>query len=664
MAGDAPRHAQHRLEPDPRPLPRAVRPWAFATARGIFSTPVLGGDETVYVGSADRQLLRARPDGTLRWRFRTGGIIDAAAALGRLRQARGLPDHDRLGRRDASTGCSADRRLSRTQRIVLAVPHPAAAGDRPARQLVGGQRRLRPRRRRYVGNTGGGAYSLTRTARSAGSTRARQLGLDRRRRSAPTATATGARSTSTPSRSTAHGQPRWQTFTPGYVTSSPALGSDGTVYVGSFDGRLYALDPQTGAASAGRSRPAPTSTASPALAEDPREHERDLHRLRRRLGLRAAPDRAPALALRHRRPGALLAGARPRADGDGRILYVGSSNGKLYALDAATGRRRWSFDTTPSDPALRDRNDLNGSPALGKRGVYIGGEHGRVWFVPYDYCLHNRDPRCDTQARARSSARTSIGSSPSPRAAPRVRPPQGLGPPADRDRDATHRPPRRDDGGRRDAAGRARVRAGERQAARSTSPHSYPATATTCSSARHGPARPKTRYRVSHPRRLARRGAPPTLRHADVGHDFGRARPSGRQVPLHVAEAHPAFSSSAGWRCPLPPLLPSVNQIGFDSYDMIAGTISRTKARRRRDGRVLLWVIGARRDRHGVLQPIPPATSSSRSRAPTGTTRLPWTRRASACSSASARSHSASSTSADRSLRIWPCSPGPASTRR
>ena len=43
---------------------------------------------------------------------------------------------------------------------------------------------------------------------------------------------------------------------------------------------------------------------------------------------------------------------------------------------------------------LADRNDLNGSPALGKRGVYIGGEHGRVWFVPYDYCRVDRDLRC------------------------------------------------------------------------------------------------------------------------------------------------------------------------------------------------------------------------------------------------------------------------------
>ena len=83
-------------------------------------------------------------------------------------------------------------------------------------------------------------------------------------------------------------------------------------------------------------------------------------------------------------------------NGDGEIVYVGSSNGKLYALDAATGTRRWSFDTTPKGAALRDRNDLNGSPALGKRGVYIGGEHGRVWFVPYDYCRKHDDARCDT----------------------------------------------------------------------------------------------------------------------------------------------------------------------------------------------------------------------------------------------------------------------------
>jgi hypothetical protein len=45
---------------------------------------------------------------------------------------------------------------------------------------------------------------------------------------------------------------------------------------------------------------------------------------------------------------------------------------------------------------------------------------------------------------------------------------------------------------------------------------------------------------------------------------------------------------------PMPAFLPSVNQIGFDSYDWIASTIARTRTR------VLLWVIGAYRDAQGV----------------------------------------------------------------
>ena len=61
---------------------RGGEPWRFRTARGIFSTPVIGGDGTVYVGSADHDFYALRPDGRLRWKLRTGGIIDAAAAIG------------------------------------------------------------------------------------------------------------------------------------------------------------------------------------------------------------------------------------------------------------------------------------------------------------------------------------------------------------------------------------------------------------------------------------------------------------------------------------------------------------------------------------------------------------------------------------------------------
>jgi outer membrane protein assembly factor BamB len=42
------------------------------------------------------------------------------------------------------------------------------------------------------------------------------------------------------------GNPIWEFKTGGYVTSSPAIGSDGTVYVGSTDHKLYAINGKSG----------------------------------------------------------------------------------------------------------------------------------------------------------------------------------------------------------------------------------------------------------------------------------------------------------------------------------------------------------------------------------------------------------------------------------
>ena len=174
-----------------------------------------------------------------------------------------------------------------------------------------------------------------------------------------------------------------------FVTSSPAIGRDGTVYIGSFDGALYALDPRTGEMR-WRFETDDHVYASPALG--PR-----LVYIASTDGSVYAVDHGGRLRWRYDTGDAVrsspVLGRAPR--GGGRILYVGSSDGSLYALDAETGRRRWSYDTTPRDPVLRDRNDLNGSPALGRRGVYIGGEHGLIVHVPYDWCLRHRDRRCD-----------------------------------------------------------------------------------------------------------------------------------------------------------------------------------------------------------------------------------------------------------------------------
>ena len=61
--------------------------------------------------------------------------------------------------------------------------------------------------------------------------------------------------------------------------------------------------------------------------------------------------------------------------------YFGGGDGRLYSVNP-DGTLRWSYQLITDD-----RNDLNGSPALGFDGIYIAGESGEMFQVPYDYPL-------------------------------------------------------------------------------------------------------------------------------------------------------------------------------------------------------------------------------------------------------------------------------------
>ncbi len=56
-------------------------PWAFRTGKGVFSTPVIDASGTIYVGSGDHYFYALHSDGTVKWKYKTGEIIDSAAAL-------------------------------------------------------------------------------------------------------------------------------------------------------------------------------------------------------------------------------------------------------------------------------------------------------------------------------------------------------------------------------------------------------------------------------------------------------------------------------------------------------------------------------------------------------------------------------------------------------
>jgi hypothetical protein len=85
----------------------------------------------------------------------------------------------------------------------------------------------------------------------------------------------------------------WKFQTGGRVISSPVV-SGGTVYVGSADGSLYAIDQRTGTQ-------------------------------RWKFTTQGPVHSSPAVA--------------------GGLVYVGSLDGNVYAVDAATGTERWKFTT-------------------------------------------------------------------------------------------------------------------------------------------------------------------------------------------------------------------------------------------------------------------------------------------------------------------------------
>ncbi|HPM79037.1 MAG TPA: PQQ-binding-like beta-propeller repeat protein, partial [bacterium] len=134
------------------------------------------------------------------------------------------------------------------------------------------------------------------------------------------------------------GKQVWKFAARDHFYASPSIADDGTIYVGSTDGTLYAINPDG--------------------------------------TLKWAFDTLDPI-----RSSAAI-------DGEGNV-YVGCGDGKLYAL-RDDGVKLWSFDTTEGD-----RNDLNGSPAIGPDGLYIGGEAGTLWFVPFGYCENSGDERCD-----------------------------------------------------------------------------------------------------------------------------------------------------------------------------------------------------------------------------------------------------------------------------
>ncbi|HJV72021.1 PQQ-binding-like beta-propeller repeat protein [Ideonella sp.] len=140
----------------------------------------------------------------------------------------------------------------------------------------------------------------------------------------------------------ASGRQRWMHRTGGPVASSPAV-AGGRVFVTSYDGRLHALDAATGALQ-----------WKFATEGERRFEAKGLHGMQPRTQTFADPFdvylSSPVVA-------------------DGLVIF-GSGDGHVYAVDAATGTRRWAFETG---------DVVHASPAVADGRVFVGSWDGRLY---------------------------------------------------------------------------------------------------------------------------------------------------------------------------------------------------------------------------------------------------------------------------------------------
>ncbi len=161
---------------------------------------------------------------------------------------------------------------------------------------------------------------------------------------------------------TSSSQVKWSRLTGADIEASPVIGPDGTVYIGSHDGKLYALDADNGSINWTFSLSSGVASA-PAIADDGTIYVATLDGKVYALIDNGSSAGQKWPAFQRGTVGLDESYASPAIATDSTI-YVAGEDGFLYAIDHTNGSEKWRYD-------LGDWADS--CPALGPDGtVYIG----------------------------------------------------------------------------------------------------------------------------------------------------------------------------------------------------------------------------------------------------------------------------------------------------
>ncbi len=321
--------------------------WAFKTERGISSSPAIGADGTIYFGSGDYNFYAVTSDGRLKWKIKTNAEITTSPAIGRdgmiyfgaklnnesdsMFLVALKPDGRLKWKFDCGIGWNASPVIGSDGTIYLGSGHGTFFAVRTDGKLK---------------------WSLDAKADATAATgRDGTIYVDAHDRHCLKAI-------------TPQGEIKWEAGGGASYMNSPAVGSDGTIYINGLqafhhDGSLkWSFD--------AHSEFSESADSSPAIGADGTIY----------VGYRNF--RGPAHLYAVRPDGHLKwrfemgnSVSSPVVGADGTI-YAGSSDNHLYALNP-DGTQKWQFTTG---------GQVKSSPAIGRDGtVYVTCEDGLLYAV-------------------------------------------------------------------------------------------------------------------------------------------------------------------------------------------------------------------------------------------------------------------------------------------
>ncbi len=359
-----------------KPQKSDLKPWEFKTGKGIFSSPVIDQEGTAYIGSADQYFYAIREDGSLKWKTLTGEIIDSSALLDDQGKVYVGSGDAHVYAFDRDTGKVLWKFRAHTPQEVTEqfdvqtynldwfegniamLPDGSILAPNDNYLIYQLNRDTGERDNQFIINEMGWSLPAVNAKTGRIFTGSNFMALKNVYafdiHSGDTEWTNGGFGTNAASAMLTNDDPKgavviggydgivrafgqndgfqiWKFGTRDHIYSSPSQLKDGTIIQASTDGTVYALNPESG---------------TEVWAFDTKEPIR----------------------------------SSPAIDGNGNI-YFGSGEGRLYCLNP-DGTLRWAYQLIDEV-----RNDINGSPGLGKHGVYIAGENGGIFFVPYDYPL-------------------------------------------------------------------------------------------------------------------------------------------------------------------------------------------------------------------------------------------------------------------------------------